>query len=53
MCICITESHTHTKFYFLKFGNVYLFASFSKCLMGCLITMYETQIFKYTYVGYD
>ena len=35
MCICITESHTQkrTLVNFMKFSNVYLFASFSKCPM--------------------
>ena len=35
MCIYITESHTHKRNFvnFLKFSNVYLFASFSKCPM--------------------
>ena len=27
------KSHTKKEFYFLKFSNVYLFASFSKCPM--------------------
>ena len=32
MCICITESQKE-ELYILKFSNVYLFATFSKCPM--------------------
>ena len=33
MCIYITESHTQKESYFLRFSNVYLFASFSEYSM--------------------
>ena len=49
MCVCITQSQ-NKEFYFLKFNDVYLFASFLQCPIE--IRTYEIQHFKYIYVGY-
>ena len=52
ICVYVYLNHTHTEeFYFLKFSDVYLFASFSKMPYGDLITTYDIQIVKYICVG--